>query len=118
MVSGKNKKPTDFEFSSKKGDRERFITPTIKRMVDDLEELEDKLKFAMATFTTFLFNYFHKHYKVWDRFIEAIGTLDCLCSLSLTSFLAEGDMCRPELYPANSRVFMEVRDMRHPCLST
>ena len=25
-------------------------------------------------------------------------------------------MCRPEIYPANDKVFMEVRDMRHPCI--
>ena len=117
MVTGQNSKPKDFEFSSRKDDRERFITPKIKRMVEELDAAEEKLKNAMNTFTVFLFSYFHRHYKVWDRFIEALGTIDCLCSLSQTSFLADGDMCRPEVHPVNQRVFMEVRDMRHPCLS-
>lgn len=117
MVSGKNSKPKDFEFSSKKDNRERFVTSKIKKMVEELEEAEERLKNAMNMFSHFLFSFFHKNYKVWDRFIEGLATLDCLCSLSLTSFLADGDMCRPELFPANQRVFMDVRNMRHPCLS-
>jgi len=116
LVKG-SKKPKEFEFSSKKQGKERFVTQKIKDLVEKLEDAEDRLKNALNLFTCFLFSYFHKHHKVWDRFIEGLSQLDCLCSLSLTSFLADGDMCRPEIYPMNDRVFLEVRDMRHPCIS-
>jgi DNA mismatch repair protein MSH6 len=85
-------------------------------MVELLEDAEDRLKHSLNVFTSFLFNHFHQNYKVWDRFVEGLAQLDCLCSLSLTSFLSDGLMCRPEVHPPNDRVFLEVREMRHPCI--
>ena len=116
LVEG-NKKPKDFEFSSKKQDRERFVTQPIKQLVEALEEVEERLKQTLNVFVCFLFNYFHKHYAVWDRFIESLAQLDCLCSLSLTSFMADGTMCRPNLYSLNDAVFFNAKGTRHPCVS-
>ena len=116
LVDGK-RKPKEFEFSSRRQDRDRFITNRIKGLVDQLEEAEEKLRQTKNFFVCFVFSYFYKHHAVWDRFIEGLAQIDCLCSLSLTSFLADGVMCRPEIHPPNQKVFMEVRDMRHPCVS-
>jgi len=116
LVEG-NRKPKDFEFSSKRQDRERFVTQHIKDLVEKLEEVEEKLKMMLSLFACFLFSHFHRHYPVWDRFIDGIAQLDCLCSLSRTSFIADGVMCRPQLFALNSRVFMDIKELRHPCLS-
>lgn len=116
LVEG-NKKPKQFEFSSKKQDRERFVTQEIKDLVEKLEEVEERLKVMLNLFVCFLFSHFHRHYPVWDRFIDGIAQLDCLISLSKTSFVADGAMCRPQLSPPNERAFMDIRDSRHPCLS-
>ena len=116
MVAG-NKKPSDFEFSSRKQDKERFITKKTTELVERLEEVEERKKQILSVFVCFMFNYFYKHHKVWDRFIEGLAQLDCLCSLSKTSFVSEGNICRPELYPPDERVFLEVKNMKHPCIS-
>ncbi len=120
LVAGE-RKPKDFEFSSKKIGKERFITKEIKLLVDRLELAETNLKGKLNFFICSLFSYFYKHRKVWDRIIEGLSQLDCLASLSLVSFCCFGIMCRPKLYlhtKLNTEgVFLEVREMRHPCVS-
>ena len=47
-----------------------------------------------------------------------MSEIDCLVSMAYLSLADEGEMCRPEFTPISedSKVFMEVRKMRHPCL--
>lgn len=92
-------KPAEFEFSSKKAGRERFITSRIKELVGRLEKAEDNVKECLNNFATFIFSLFYKHRHIWDRFVESMAHLDCLCSLSLVSFNNDhlGSSCRPEV---------------------
>ena len=110
------KKPDDFEFSSKKAGKERYITPRIKELVPKLEVAEEELRIALNIFIWTVFRRFHGYYHVWDKFIEALAQLDCLCSLSTASFQSDGIMCRPEVHPASDSPFLEVKEMRHPCI--
>jgi len=64
-----------------------------------------------------LFKLFADNYKIWDSLISILSELDCLCSLSITSFYAEGTMTRPNItYPLDGHVFMDIKEARHPCL--
>jgi len=116
LVSG-SKKPADFEISSKKKGYERFVTEKIRLLVNKLEDAEEKLQASLKLFVCFVFRYFYTYNKVWDHFIKGLAQLDCLCSLSTISFTSDSDMCRPELYPMGGRSFLEVREMRHPCIA-
>jgi len=116
LVSG-SKKPEDFEISSKKKGYERFVTEKIRHLRSKLEDAEEKLQAMLKLFVCFVFRYFYTFNKVWDCFIKGLAQLDCLCSLSTVSFNCDSDMCRPEVYPLGERTFLEVRSMRHPCIS-
>jgi len=117
LVAG-GKKPAEFEFSSKKQNRERFVTKKTRELVARLEQVEDQVKQILSVFACFLFGFFYNHHKVWDRFIEGLAQLDCLCSLSLTSFVSDGVMCRPNLSLCEAEgAFIEVKNMRHPCIT-
>jgi len=116
LVAG-SKKPADFEFSSKRQGRERFVTKKTTQLVQHLEEVEEQIKQILSGFAYFLFGFFYNHHKVWDRFIEGLAQLDCLCSLSVTSFVSDGVMCRPDVVYPGIGPFMQVKNLRHPCIS-
>ena len=114
---GGNKKPTDFDISSKKKGYERFVTQKIRDLVAKLEDAEGRLQDLLKLFVCFVFRYFYTYHKVWDCFIKGLAQLDCLCSLSIVSFTTDEEMCRPEVFPLGERNFLDIRSMRHPCLS-
>lgn len=53
-----NKKPMSFEFTSQRNGFERFHTPELKQLIDQLEEAEEKLKDAMLPFLSAIFTQF------------------------------------------------------------
>ena len=80
-----NKKPKNFEFTSQKKGYERFHTPELKRMVDQLEIAEDVLKDAMMPFLSAIFAQFHEKKETWTRIVGILTEIDCLISLAVTS---------------------------------
>ena len=84
MVEGK-KKPDNFEFTSQRKDFQRFHTPEIKKLVDELEVAEEKLKDALTPFLCALFGKFHGCKDVWNAAVGIITELDCLTSLAIVS---------------------------------
>lgn len=54
-----NKKPREFELVSTRQGFERFYTPVLRRLVEQLEIAEDKLKDALSPFLTAIFSNFH-----------------------------------------------------------
>ena len=54
-----NRKPSDFEFTSARKGYERFLTPSLKALVEKLEIAEDRLKEALSPFLTAMFRKFH-----------------------------------------------------------
>ena len=50
-----NKKPHDFELVSTRQGYQRFYTPELKKLVENLEESEDRLKNALSPFLTAIF---------------------------------------------------------------
>ena len=84
LVKG-NKKPKDFEFTSQRKGYERFHTPVIKKLVDQLEDAEETLKEAMVPFLCAIFSRFHEQKDVWTRAINVLTEVDCLASLAIAS---------------------------------
>lgn len=110
-------KTEEYEFTSSKKGFQRFRTPEIKKLVYELETLEESEKEERYNFVCFLFKQFHENYQVWDSFVSILAELDCLCSLSLVSFFSSGVMCRPELSKVSDHnAYIELKDARHPCL--
>jgi len=63
-VKGK-KKPQELEMVSTRQGFQRFYRCDIKKLVDDLEIAEDRLKDAMAPFLTSIFMKFHDKKTTW-----------------------------------------------------
>ena len=111
------RKPEDFEFTSKRSGFERFRTEAIKELVSKLEDSENQTKKQQAEFSRFLFHRFYEYHPIWNRLLQILSELDCLCSLSVVSFVSDGVMSRPIL--TNDRgVFIKFQEARHPCLSS
>ncbi|EAR96989.1 MutS domain III protein (macronuclear) [Tetrahymena thermophila SB210] len=120
LVKG-NKKPKNFDFTSKAGKYQRFQTKELRELIAELDEAEDVQKKELKEFCRFIFKEFYESYKTWDTLINILAELDCLISLSRVSFLlADGVMSRPELYPASEKYvpFIELTSGRHPCLAS
>ena len=84
IVEG-DKKPEHFEFTSAKKDFQRFHTKEIKKIVEELENAEEKLREAFTPFLKTLFTKFHEKKFVWDSLVNIIAELDCLVSHSILS---------------------------------
>eukprot|EP00347_Sterkiella_histriomuscorum_P021958 403332180 len=120
LIDGK-KKPADFEFTSQRNGYQRFHTKEIKQYVEELEVVEEKLKDDLTPFLCALFQKFHEHKDLWNRTMNVITELDCLCSLSIVSGQSVGDMCRPQFVGyqgeyANSSL-LDIKQLRHPCVT-
>jgi DNA mismatch repair protein MSH6 len=83
-VEGK-KKPADFEFTSQRKDYQRFHTPEIKKLIDQLETAEEHLQDALSPFLCALFKRFHEQKATWTAALNLLTELDCLSSLAITS---------------------------------
>jgi DNA mismatch repair protein MSH6 len=84
MVGG-DKKPENYEFTSAKKDFQRFHTLEIKKMIDELENAEEKLREAFTPFLSSLFSKFYEKKFIWDSLVNLIAELDCLVALSILS---------------------------------
>lgn len=91
-----NKKPAEFEYTSSRKGFQRFLTPEIKKWVDELESAEEILKQAIIPFICSLFSHFHSKSDIWSRAVSCLAELDCLCSLANYSMKSDGIMSRPE----------------------
>ena len=111
-----NRRPEYFEFTSQRKGFERFHTPEVKQLVDQLETAEDALKEAMVPFLCAIFSRFHEKKEIWTQLVSILAEVDCLASLALVS---EGQ-CRPELLPYEGEYadtsYFEIKGMVHPCV--
>ena len=80
-----NKKPKEFELTSQRAGYQRFHTPALKQLVEQLENAEDRLKDAMSPFLTAIFKRFHEQKTIWCQILQVLTELDCLASLSIAS---------------------------------
>ena len=73
------------KFTSKRLGYSRYITDESQRLVGNIEYIEGQIKDQMGLFVGYFFEEFRKKQRVWEGFIEVLGELDCLVSISLYS---------------------------------
>jgi len=116
LVKGK-KKPVHYIFTSSCAGYQRFYTEEIKENIDKIENLKRSIQKTLLNFVKEIYKIFQENSNIWQRMIDILSELDCLCSFSKVSFDAwtSYSMSRPNFI--NSPVpHLNVKDMVHPCL--
>ncbi|CDW86644.1 domain iii family protein [Stylonychia lemnae] len=61
-----------------------------------------------------MFQRFYQYRNVWNNAVHCMAELDALCSLAVISH--EPHMVRPVVHSKNEKPFLNVKQMRHPCV--
>ena len=77
-------------FVSKRSGYSRYATAESRKLVSDLEYIENQVKEQMGLFVGYFFEEFRKNQKVWESYVEILAELDCLVSLSVYSMHSHG----------------------------
>ena len=112
-----NKKPINYEFTSSRKGFQRFHTPRIKKLIDELEDAEENVSEALVPFIWSIFTHFYSKRDVWDRAVSWLAELDWLSSLAYVSMDQEWTMTRPQFIDFEQNKFhsyLELKQMRHP----
>lgn len=105
------------DVTSRLKDRVRFQTTCIKKLVSELDLLENRREDCIFPFLSRLFKEFHAHQAQFREAVRCIAEIDALLSLSFASQSLSGSTCNPEfvmLEDANATGTIELRDCRHP----
>jgi len=111
------KVPDTFTVVTKTSKMNRYYTPWIRENLSKLQELESQKEEVLRRQMKRMFKKFDAYYKIWARAIEYCSELDCLFSLSLTSFESHLPMVRPSFVNSRRPVF-DIKQMIHPCVSS
>lgn len=118
-IIAKHGKPGNFDFSSRRQNYDRFISPITAKLVDRLEHQEEIRIQLLVNFNAYIFKMFLSHRKTWDFLIRLLAEIDVLCGLSAFCFDDYRQLCRPEVqdFQPNS-VYLKANNMKHPVIST
>ncbi|GCB73724.1 hypothetical protein scyTo_0002805 [Scyliorhinus torazame] len=110
--------PEEYELKSTKKGFKRYWTKSIERLLDTMNNAEERRDVALQDCMRRLFYNFDKNYKSWQAAVDCIAVLDVLVSLTHYSQSGEGAMCRPVvmLVDEGTQPFLELRSSRHPCV--
>jgi len=107
--------PKNWEQMSATSKVKRWYTPELKKLVRQLQELEETHGQVAQQVANNFFAKFDEHYSTWLSAIQIIAQLDCLISLSRASSSLGSPSCRPTLVDADRSV-LDFQDLRHPCM--
>ncbi|XP_072436706.1 DNA mismatch repair protein Msh6 [Chiloscyllium punctatum] len=110
--------PEDYELKSTKKGYKRYWTKAIEKLLDTMNNAEERRDSALQDCMRRLFYNFDKNYKNWQAAVDCMAVLDVLLSLTHYSQTGDGPMCRPVVMLADddARPFLELRASRHPCV--
>ncbi|XP_078085788.1 DNA mismatch repair protein Msh6 isoform X2 [Mustelus asterias] len=110
--------PEEYELKSTKKGYKRYWTKAIERLLDTMNNAEERRDAALQDCMRRLFYNFDKNYKSWQAAVDCIAVLDVLLSLTHYSQSGEGPMTRPvvTLVDEDTQPFLELRNSRHPCV--
>lgn len=97
-------------FTSKRSGYSRYVTDQSRKLVVDVQYVEQQIKEQMGLFVGYFFEQFRKNQKTWERFIAIIAEIDCLVSISIYSFQSGG--VRPSFVEEG----FDLVEAKHPCL--
>ncbi|KAI6651060.1 hypothetical protein LOD99_5637 [Oopsacas minuta] len=112
----KTRQPDDYTLVSQKKGIRRFMTPTVKRLLEDMIRVEERRDKAIKGTMVNLFRSFDQHFTRWEKVVSNIATIDALCSLAIFSGASDGPMCIPEFLPNTQKPTLRILDGRHPTL--
>ncbi len=61
-----------------------------------------------------MFARFYTFRNVWNQAVACMAEIDVLCSMAMVS--KEQGLCRPKVYEKCDKPFIDIKDMKHPCL--
>ena len=115
-VASSGKIPDDWKLLSENKQRSVFWTPIAEEVGAILAETEDAVRHYEQDLTRRLVEMFAAHAGDWSRAVHCIAQLDCLQSLAAASAALAAPSCRPRIAEARGEPFLEIEEMRHPCL--
>jgi len=95
----------------------RFHTDAIKKMIAELDALEDKQGDCIFPFLARLFQKFHGYQAQFRAVLRCLAELDALLSLSASSQKLVGGSCCPEIVVPDSAEapgILALKECRHP----
>lgn len=115
----KTELPEDFRFTSKRQNFERYITNDLEKIIDRIEENEEKKKVLALSFCSAIFSSFLENKSIWDDLFSVVASLDVLCALSEFSFDSNLPLCRPRVFESNAeQKFLRTTNVKHPVLAS
>jgi DNA mismatch repair protein MSH6 len=115
----KNNRPEGYILTTSKKGYLRFHTKEILENVEQLEEVEERLKEATKSLNLEVFKQFYSNHKLINIFINAVAEIDCLTTFAFISTVEVDKYSRPQFIDIsqnNGYPYLELRSCIHPCL--
>ncbi|GAC99200.1 hypothetical protein PHSY_006800 [Pseudozyma hubeiensis SY62] len=110
------KVPSNWTKLSGTKDRNRWYSPKVRDLVQDIKEARETRLAALKQFHRTLFSSFSEQSDVFLRAIKTIAEIDCLLSLAKASYAMGEPSCRPDLVDSETAL-VEFEELRHPCIA-
>lgn len=112
----KKNKPAGYEETSARQGYQRYYTRDIKKLADQLEITEEKLKNQLKPFLQKLLSEFLEYYETWKTIIQLVSEFDCLLAFAKASTGNSFPMTRPEFSDKDSE--LAIKGLYHPILAS
>lgn len=110
------KVPSNWTKLSGTKDRNRWYSPKVRDLVQDIKEARETRLAALKQFHQSLFTSFSEKSDVFLQAVKTVAEVDCLLSLAKASYAIGEPSCRPELVD-NETALLEFEELRHPCIA-
>lgn len=114
-VPVKLKAPNDWTLMSKTQAVNRYYSPALRKLVNDILEARERADEAMRTFKSVMYGKFDENYSEWIALIRGVAEVDCLANLAIIRRNLGEPCCRPIFVSSMSSV-LDIEGLRHPCL--
>lgn len=109
--------PNEYMVLSKTKAVKRYWTPELRRMVNDYLETKEILVSTQESAQAILYKRFSNSLASWRAAINAVSSLDCLCSLALFSKSIPEPRCAPHIIDSNEHTSFITKGLRHPIVA-
>ncbi|KOC69993.1 putative DNA mismatch repair protein Msh6 [Habropoda laboriosa] len=104
-----------YELQSQRKGFKRYCTAETKELLSRQINAEEHRNKVLKDLNRRIFAQFSEKYDMWNMAVYKLSVIDVLISLS--EYALSGDMCVPEVNDnANEKIFIDIRDGRHPCI--
>uniref|UniRef100_V5EJI3 DNA mismatch repair proteins mutS family domain-containing protein n=1 Tax=Kalmanozyma brasiliensis (strain GHG001) TaxID=1365824 RepID=V5EJI3_KALBG len=110
------KVPSNWTKLSGTKDRNRWYSPKVRDLVQDIKEARETRLAALKQFHQTLFTGFSEQSDVFLQAVKTVAEIDCLLSLAKASYAIGEPSCRPELVD-HETALVEFEELRHPCIA-